>query len=77
MGYDNLVTLTLVCIGCRGEQDIQVPLERGMPPGRHYWECFPCQEKKNGPPGFVQSARSYEERTRRGGGNKETSKQEG
>ncbi|GAB4244279.1 MAG: hypothetical protein OHK0028_22590 [Deltaproteobacteria bacterium] len=77
MRYDNRVTLTLVCIGCRREQVIQVPLERGVPPGRHYWECFPCQEKKYGPQGFVSSAKGDEERTRRGGGNKEPSKQEG
>jgi hypothetical protein len=39
------VMLTLVCVACRTVLAIRVPRERGVPAGRHLWECLECQVK--------------------------------
>ncbi len=39
------VMLTLVCVACGAVRAIRIPRERGVPPGRHLWECLDCQAK--------------------------------
>ena len=39
------VTLTLVCVACGKVRAIRVPRKRGVPAGRHLWECLDCQAK--------------------------------
>jgi len=42
------VEITAVCLGCRTEQVMRIPRERGIKSGRYSWECFGCQDKRYG-----------------------------
>lgn len=46
---EDTVTLTLICVACGKVRAIRVPRERGVPAGRHLWECLECQAKSASP----------------------------
>lgn len=45
MSAGDNVTLTLICVACGTSRIIQVPHERGVQAGWHFWECLECQAK--------------------------------
>jgi hypothetical protein len=48
MKKDDHVAITLMCLGCRREQIMRIPRERGIKPGKYSWECIVGQEKRYG-----------------------------
>ncbi len=54
------VTLTLVCVVCGTARAIWVPRKRGVPAGRHLWECLDCQAKGTGVGGAVRPWKKQE-----------------
>ena len=48
MNVEDRVPITLRCIGCHAEQEILIPQERGVAPGKYLWECFDCQRRRIG-----------------------------
>jgi len=72
MKKDDHVAITLVCLGCRTEQVMRIPRERGITPGRYSWECFVCQEKRYGVLGSGRQGYHKAERAGRGGNGRPT-----
>ena len=48
MKLEDMVPLTLFCFMCREERVVHVPRKRKVSPGKYDWECFSCQEKRQG-----------------------------
>jgi hypothetical protein len=70
------VVITLGCLGCRTEQIMRIPSERGIKPGKYSWECFACQEKRYGIFGSGRQGYHKVEQAGRGGNGRPMEEQE-
>ncbi len=43
MSECDLVSLTLVCVGCGARRQIRIPRQRGIAAGWYRWLCLDCQ----------------------------------
>jgi hypothetical protein len=77
MKIEELVPITLVCLGCRSEQVVQIPYELGIKSSRYSWECFACQEKRYGILGRGRRGDHKVRQAGRGGNGNEPLEREG
>ena len=48
MNAEDRVLIKLRCFRCLAEQEILIPRERGVAPGKYLWEFLDCQRRRIG-----------------------------